>query len=63
VEHAFEVGHMSDYRKLDYVRTAPNWQQGWAVVDFPACGGFFVSFVHVHTTGRKRTLVYKGTEL
>jgi hypothetical protein len=63
VEHAFEVGHLSDYRQLDYVRTAPNWQQGWVVVEFPTCGGFFVNFVHVHTTGRKRVLIYKGTEL
>lgn len=63
VEHAIEVGHVSDYRQLDYVRSVPNWQQGWAVVEFPACGGFFVNFVHVHTTGRKRVLIYKGTEL
>lgn len=28
---AYEIGHLSDYRKLDYVSGLPQWQSGWAV--------------------------------
>ncbi len=59
-EDAYECGHLSDYTQLDYVRSAPNWQQGWAVVEFLEGGGHVVSFATVHKQGRKRVVVYKG---
>lgn len=59
-EDAYEVGHLSDYTQLDYVRSAPNWQQGWAVVEFLEGGGHCVSFATVHKQGRNRRVVYKG---
>jgi hypothetical protein len=60
IEDAYEVGHLSDYTQLDYVRNQPNWQQGWAVVEFPAEGGHYVNFVRVLTVGKKRIVVYRG---
>lgn len=59
-EDAYEVGHLTDYTQLDYVRSVPNWQQGWAVVEFLEGGGHVVSFATVHQQGRKRIVVYKG---
>lgn len=59
IEDAYECGYLADYRKLDYVRTAPNWQQGWAVVEYPPSGGHFVNFVTVRN-GKVR---YKGENL
>lgn len=60
IEHAYDAGHLSDYTQLDYVPTLPNWQQGWAVVEYPPEGGHFVSFVQVTTVGKKRLVTYKG---
>lgn len=59
-EDAYEVGHLTDYTQLDYVRSVPNWQQGWAVVEFLEGGGHVVSFVTVHQQDKKRRVVYKG---
>lgn len=59
-EDAYEVGHLSDYSQLDYVRTTPNWQQGWAVVEFLEGGGHYVSFATIQTSGRIRRVIYKG---
>lgn len=63
IEDAYEVGHLSDYTKLDYVRTVPNWQQGWAVVEFPSKGGHCVSFARVRYTAKKVAIIYKGETL
>lgn len=60
IEDAYEVGHLTDYTQLDYVRSVPNWQQAWAVVEFPPEGGHFVDFVHVMDVGKKRIVVYRG---
>ncbi|KKL77541.1 hypothetical protein LCGC14_2033900, partial [marine sediment metagenome] len=60
VEDAYEVGHLSDYTQLDYIHTVPNWQQGWAVVEFPPEGGHYVNFVKVVEVKRKRLVMYKG---
>lgn len=59
-EDAYEVGHLTDYTQLDYVRSTPNWQQGWAVVEFLEGSGHCVSFATVHQQGRKRRVIYKG---
>lgn len=61
---AWEVGHVSDFRKLEYVSGVPQWQQGWAVVHF-GHGWTDVSFVRVYRRpGRHGTsFVYQGKEL
>lgn len=56
VEDAYEVGHMSDYRQLDYVQTCPNWQLGWAEVHFQD-GFHWVNFYRVITKGRTNVIV------
>ena len=60
IEQAYDAGHVSDYTQLDYIHTAPNWQQGWPVVEFLTEGVHDVSFARVHNVGKKRIVVYKG---
>lgn len=50
---------------MDYVVGVPQWQQGWATVDFTRSGYYDVSFVRVcsQKPGSRRTLVYCGEEL
>jgi predicted phosphodiesterase len=60
IEDAYEVGYLADYKQLDYVHTVPNWQQGWAVVEFPPEGGHYVNFVKVVVVKGKRLVMYKG---
>jgi hypothetical protein len=60
IEDAYEVGHFTDYTQLDYVRSIPNWQQGWAVVEFPPEGGHSVDFARVQDVGKKRIVVFRG---
>ncbi len=60
IEQAYDAGHVSDYTQLDYVHTAPNWQQGWPVVEFLPEGVHDISFARVHNVGKKRIVVYKG---
>jgi hypothetical protein len=59
-QDGYEAGYLADYRQLDYVRSYPNWQRGWAVVEFPEEGGHDVSFVKVRTIGRRDRIIYKG---
>lgn len=65
VEDAYEVGYLADHTQLDYVRSGtPNWQQGWAVVEYPPEGGHQVSFATVHTRfSGKKFVYYKGEKL
>ncbi|KKL49175.1 hypothetical protein LCGC14_2318150 [marine sediment metagenome] len=60
IEDAYDAGHLSDYTQLDYVRSVPNWQQGWAVVEYPPEGGHCVSFARIQNVGKKRIVVYRG---
>ena len=53
---AYEVGHMTDPAQLDYVRTCPNWQPGWAEVTF-VDGTHHVDFYRVVDRGRERRVV------
>lgn len=64
IQHAYEVGHMTDFRQLDYVHVSAPWQQGWAVVDFGK-GWHDVSFVRVYRRpGRHGTAyIHKGKEI
>ncbi len=57
--HAYECGHLTDYRQLEYVSGTPNWQQGWAVVHFPE-KTHQVEFITVKSTARKRSVLYRG---
>lgn len=64
IQHAYEVGHVADFRQLDYVHVSAPWQQGWAVVDFGK-GWHDVSFVRVHRRpGRHGTAyIWRGEEI
>lgn len=55
-DDAYEVGHMSDPKQLDYVRTCFNWQPGWAEVLFTN-GTHHVDFYRVVDRGRERMVV------
>jgi hypothetical protein len=55
-DDAYEVGHMADVSQLDYVRTAFNWQQGWAEVFFED-GVHWTHFYKVVDKGRERMVV------
>lgn len=61
---AWEVGHVCDPRKLEYVSGPPQWQQGWAVV-YVGNGWTDVSFVRVvRKPGRHGTdFVFQGKSL
>lgn len=55
-QDAYEVGHMSDPTRLDYVRNVYNWQLGWAEVHFE--GNYhYVNFYRVVDRGRERVVV------
>lgn len=62
--NAWEVGHLADYRQLEYVSGVPNWQSGWAVVSIGR-GWHDVQFVRViRRPGRHGTsFIYQGKEL
>ena len=60
IEDAYEAGYLADYKQLDYIHTVPNWQPGWAVVEFPPEGGHYVNFVKVVEVKGKRLVMYKG---
>lgn len=64
VRDAYEVGHLSDYRQLEYVQGVPQWQAGWATVTIGE-GWHDVQFVRVvRKPGRHGTkFIYKGEEL
>lgn len=53
---AYEVGHMTDPKQLDYVRTCFNWQMGWAEVRFER-GTHHVDFYRVVDRGRERMVI------
>ncbi len=53
---AYEVGHMADRTKLDYVRSIFNWQSGWAEVHFEE-SLHWVNFYRVVDRGRERVVV------
>lgn len=53
---AYEVGHMTDPRQLDYHRHTFNWQAGWAEVTFEK-GTHRVDFYRVIDRGRERMVV------
>lgn len=55
-DDAYEVGHMTDPKQLDYVRTCFNWQMGWAEVTF-AYGTHHVDFYRVVDHGRERMVI------
>ena len=55
-DDAYEVGHMTDPKQLDYVRTCFNWQPGWAEVTFRQ-GTYHVDFYRVIDRGRERMVV------
>lgn len=55
-DDAYEVGHMTDPKQLDYVRTTFNWQAGWAEVTFEK-GTHRVDFYRVVDRGRERVVV------
>lgn len=61
---AYEVGHLADYRQLEYVSGVPQWQQGWAVATIGK-GWHDIQFVRViRKPGRHGTkFIYKGEEL
>lgn len=54
-----EVGCLCRY-DLEYIVGVPQWQQGWAVVEFPKEGGHSVDLVRVQDKGKKRIVVYRG---
>lgn len=55
-QDAYEVGHMTDPKQLDYVRNVFNWQAGWAEVHFE--GSYhWVDFYRVVDRGRERVVV------
>lgn len=58
---AYEVGCLCDYKQLDYVDTAPNWQEGWAtVVQYPS-GAFHVDFARiVRGSGTVSDIYWRG---
>jgi hypothetical protein len=54
-----EVGCMCRYN-LEYIVGVPQWQQGWAVVEFPPEGGHCVDFVRVQDVAKGRIVIYRG---
>lgn len=57
----YEAGHLCNYRELDWVKSPPNWQQGWAVVHFLPQGHHQVEFVEMRNISkRRRILMYRG---
>lgn len=57
----YEAGHLCNYRELDWVKSPPNWQQGWCVVHFLPEGHHNVEFVQMRNVNkRRRILVYQG---
>ena len=61
---AYEIGHLSDWRKLDYVSGPPQWQSGWAVA-YISEKWHDVSFVKaVHHPGRHGTsYIFQGRSI
>lgn len=59
LREGFEVGCMCRFN-LEYIVGTPQWQSGWAVVDFPTPGTFDVSFVRVLEEKRRRKVIYRG---
>lgn len=55
-DDAYEVGHMTDPKQLDYVRTCFNWQPGWAEVTFLG-STHHVNFYRVVDRGRERAVI------
>ncbi len=60
IEDAYDAGHLADYTRLDYVRSIPNWQQGWPVVEYLPEGTHCVDFVRVQNAGRHRVVTFRG---
>ncbi|KKN68062.1 hypothetical protein LCGC14_0455160 [marine sediment metagenome] len=56
VTDAYEVGHMTDPKQLDYHRHVLNWQAGWAEVHFEG-SHHWVNFYRVVDRGRERVVV------
>lgn len=54
-----EVGCLCRF-DLEYIVGVPQWQQGWAVVEYPPEGGHCVNLVRVQDVGKKRLVIYKG---
>lgn len=54
-----EVGCMCHF-DLEYIVGIPQWQQGWAVVEYPPEGGHHVSLVRVQETSKGRNVMYRG---
>lgn len=59
LREGFEIGCMCRF-DLEYIVGTPQWQQGWAVVEFPTPGTFDVSFVRVLEEKRHRKVIYRG---
>lgn len=59
-----EVGCLCHFN-LEYIVGYPQWQQGWAIVDFTKSGHFQVNFVEAVSKAQKskRTLLFVGGEM
>ena len=59
-----EVGCLCRF-DMEYIVGVPQWQQGWATVEFPPEGGHSINFARVQEIGRfhttRRIITYKGT--
>ena len=62
VRDAWEVGHLADESKLDWVDSPQQWQKGWAVLHVNKSWAD-VSFVRVLPSPRGRRFIYQGGEL
>lgn len=60
----FEVGCLCRF-DLEYLVGVPQWQQGWATVDYTPSGYYDVTFARVlaPSLDARRTIVFCGTEL
>lgn len=59
LNEGYEVGCLCRF-DLEYIVGVPQWQQGWAVVEYPPEGGYEVQFVRVLNKGKRRIVVAGG---
>lgn len=59
-----EIGCICNF-SMDYIVGTPQWQQGWAVVDFVKSGNYQVNFVEVAAPNYKsrRSIMFQGDEI
>lgn len=59
LREGYEIGCMCRFN-LEYIVGTPQWQSGWAVVEFPTPGTFDVGFVRVLDEKKRRKVIYRG---